>query len=77
MFAAQDEDDPVAMDREVRVGIGLIQRDLGIDHPMMIRFEAFLTSAAMRGGSSTTPSVRRATRSRSPSAGTGPRAPTR
>jgi tetratricopeptide (TPR) repeat protein len=49
-FAARDDDDPVAMQREVDKGIALIEANLGIDHPMMIRFESFRTMAAMREG---------------------------
>ncbi|HEX4452582.1 MAG TPA: serine/threonine-protein kinase [Kofleriaceae bacterium] len=49
-FAARDDDDPAGMQREVDKGIGLIEANLGIDHPMMIHFESFRTVTAMREG---------------------------
>ncbi len=49
-FAARDDDDPAGMQREVDKGIALIEANLGIDHPMMIRFESFRTISAMRAG---------------------------
>jgi eukaryotic-like serine/threonine-protein kinase len=49
-FAARDDDDPAAMNKAVDDGIALVEKNLGIDHPMMIYFESIRTMAAMRAG---------------------------